>query len=136
MTEVVVNVHNASNTSFLRLRFTGGLPNVGGGIYPAIYMETERAKQRIIEDSREFKSGFIFIHKVYGTEEPEEVPAAPVRAEEPAEAKVKEYPEVTDKEGLIAVLKANGAKAATLLDDEKMAQFIAKKGLSFPNYEL
>lgn len=137
MTEVVVNVHTASG-AFLRLRFTGGLPNKGNGMYPAIYMETNKIYQKLIEESREFKSGFIFIHKIYDNGEPDEpeVVEAPAPAPAPqAEEAVKEFPDVTTKEELFAVLKSQGAKATTLASDENVANFIKKKGLSFPNYQ-
>lgn len=135
MAEAIVNVHNASNTSFLRLRFTGGLPNKSNGMFPAIYMETNKIFQQIIEDSPEFQSGMIFVHKIYGTDEPEEVVEQKPAPAEPKAEKQTEFPDVTTREELLKVLKANGAKASTLIDDEAIAKFIERKGLSFPNYE-
>ena len=44
--------------------------------------------------------------------------------------------EITTREELIPFLKARGAKAAVLLDNDKMAQFIADNNLSFPNLNM
>ena len=67
-------------------------------------------------------------------QEPDNGPAED--SEAPAEDNVEEYDEITSREDLIAFLKTRGAKAAVLLNDDKMVQFIAEHNLSFPNLNM
>ena len=113
---------------------------------PASYITNKKSVQDMIESSPMF-GRTIKLVKVYGNEAPkEEAPApapkkaaakpAPAPKPEPeAEAVPTEYPEVTTKEQLVAVVKSLGAKANVLTDDAKLNKFITTKGLSFPNYQ-
>lgn len=112
---------------------------------PASYITSNKAVQDMIEDSPYF-GRMIKLVKVYGYDKaPEEKVAAPkktatpkpVAKSEPEEEEpvLTEYPDVTTKEQLIAVVKAQGAKANILADEAKIKKFVANKGLSFPNYQ-
>ena len=43
---------------------------------------------------------------------------------------------MTSREEAVAYLKANGAKATNLKDDESIKKYMEKIGVIFPNYEV
>ena len=112
---------------------------------PASYITNKKSIQDMIESSPMF-GRTIKLVKIYGNDSskeeapalaPKKAVAKPAPAPEPEE-KVEmptEYPEVTTKEQLVAVVKSFGAKAGVLADEAKLKKFIATKGLSFPNYQ-
>lgn len=112
---------------------------------PASYITSKKSIQDMIESSPLF-GRTIKLVKIYGNDTPKEeaapapapkkAVAKPAPAPEPEQEVVpKEYPDVTTKEQLVAVVKSLGAKASILADDAKLNKFISTKGLSFPNYQ-
>jgi len=93
---------------------------------PATYTTANPVVQGIIEGSGYF-GHFIKIIRV--TEDSDAKNAA-AHVEAPALAA---HPEVTSKEDAIAFLKAAGAKATQLKDDDSIKKFAAKIGVFFPN---
>lgn len=110
---------------------------------PASYITNQKPVQDMIESSPLFGSTIRLV-KTYGSDTtkkeaapaPKKAVSKTVQAPEPeAEAVPAEYPDVTTKEQLVAVVKSLGAKANILADDAKLKKFITTKGLSFPNYQ-
>ena len=112
---------------------------------PASYITNKKSIQDMIESSPMF-GRTIKLVKIYGNDTPKEeaapapapkkAVAKPAAAPEPEQEEApKEYPDVTTKEQLVAVVKSLGAKASILADDAKLNKFISTKGLSFPNYQ-
>lgn len=112
---------------------------------PASYITSKKSIQDMIESSPLF-GRTIKLVKIYGNDTPKEeaapapapkkAVAKPAPAPEPEQEEApKEYPDVTTKEQLVAVVKSLGAKASILADDAKLNKFISTKGLSFPNYQ-
>ena len=130
---VNITIPTRNGKSFIQAEFTKGCPNGGGNYRPATFTTSDAVVQQIIEDSPYF-GGLIKIWRAFGEDGQEQAPAAPV-VEKPKVEKKTEFPEVTDREGMLVVLKANGAKAAVLVDEDATRKFIDKKGLKFPNFE-
>lgn len=62
---------------------------------------------------------------------------APVTDPDPqTDGEFEVHEEITTREELVAFLKTRGAKATVLASDEKIAQFIADQGFSFPNLNM
>lgn len=110
---------------------------------PASFMTSKKYIQDMIESSPLFGKTIKLV-KAYGKDEPAEK-VAPKKAkvaiketpavEQEEVPEIAEYPDVTTKEQLIAVVKSHGAKATVLADEAKLKKFIASKNLSFPNYQ-
>lgn len=107
---------------------------------PATLTVSQKALQNIIEDSPYFGK-LISIWKVYGVEdesveakEENPAPASEAPASVAEANDITEYPEVTSREAMLVILKSLGAKATTLADDKAIKGFIAKKKISFPNF--
>lgn len=123
--------------SYIECEFTKGVPASGGNYRPATFATRDEVKQRIIEDSPLFGST-IFLWREGdddGQGAQPQTPAPAPKKESTKKEVVKDYPDVVDREGLIAVLKSLGAKAAVLVDEEAIKKFIENRGLTFPNYQ-
>lgn len=134
-TVVNIRIPAGNGKAFINAEFTKGCPNGGANYRPATYVSTSETEQRIIENSPYF-GGKIKLYRTYGAEET--VTAAAPRVEEKPvvdEVVPTEYPEVTDMDGVISVLKKRGAKATTLKSEDNMRKYCAVKGISFPNFE-
>lgn len=116
------NITLAVGKATLQIEFTKGCLD-RKNYRPATYSTGDAVVQKMIEDSSLFGS-LIKIYRAYGNDAPVE------------EKKVegKSYPEVTTLEGVIATLKANGAKATVLNSEANMQKFMLAKGITFPNY--
>lgn len=135
--DVIIDIPSANGKAHMRREFTRGCPNAGMNSRPATYTTSNPSEQAFIENSRlfgtvikiwkEFKDETVAVTYENENGKPVDAKAAPQQ---------KEYPDVTTKDGLIATLKALGAKAAVLSSDENMRRFIKNRKLSFPNYEL
>jgi len=107
---------------FARGRIGAGLQN-----RPATFTTSNPVVQGIIENSVEFGH---LIKLVRVSEESEEKKAA--ASEAPA---LTAHPEIISKEDAVAFLKANGAKATHLKDDDSIKKYAEKIGVWFPNYD-
>lgn len=110
----------------LQLEFTKGCLD-RKNYRPATYSTGDAVVQKMIEDSSLFGS-LIKIYRAYGND----ASAETVETEQKEQGK--EYPEVTTLEGVIATLKANGAKATVLNSEANMRKFMLAKNITFPNY--
>lgn len=153
-TQAKIQVPVGNSGAFLSLEFRGGNPLAGAYYRPATYVTCDPTEQLMIEESKMFGSQIV-IFSQYGEAEPQpakvEKPAKGGKggktdkpAEKPVTEELKENPtdggegnefaDVTTIDGARAVLKAAGAKAGVLLDNDKMKAFASEKGIVFPNF--
>ena len=138
-----------SGKAFLECEFARGRMGAGPANRPAVFVTGDPIKQEMIENSPQFASGAIKIVRQYADEAPAPQPAAPaaapkkvVAAPKPAAAPattaqgVTVVDEVASREEAVAYLKAHGAKATNLKDDDAIRAYMAKIGVSFPNASL
>lgn len=123
-TTAILKIPFNNNEAWLEVEFRRG--RIGAGLQnrPATYSTQDPVVQKIIETSA-FFGRMIRIVRVIGGEESK-------RNEEPTASYIA-HPEVYSKEEAIEFLKAHGAKATNLKDDESIKKFMAKIGVSFPN---
>lgn len=117
--------------------FTGGTASPSGA-RPAYMVEKDPVKQFVIEHSKEFKDGFIYIEMKQETpgNHPRQAVAKTAESSSKATADgkgVKEYPEVTGTQKAIEVLKEYGVDAALIKTKADAKRFAAEKNISFPN---
>ena len=118
--------------------FDGGVPDKG---YPAIYSANSIGQQLAIEHSQMFKVGKIRL--AHHRKDPIRVTSkfvsdARPAVEEPIVEEVakagKDYPEVTDIVGAVAVLKGEyGVSATRLKSEASILRVAAEYNVSFPN---
>lgn len=123
-TQAVLNFPINEGKAWFTAEFGRGRIGAGMQNRPATYTTSNPVIQGIIENSAEFGH---LIKIVRVTEDESEKKAA---ASAPALAA---HPEITSKEDAIVFLKANGAKAIHLKDDDSIQKFAAKIGVFFPN---
>jgi hypothetical protein len=123
-TQAVINFPFNEGKAWFTAEFGRGRIGAGPQNRPATYTTSNPVIQGIIENSPEFGH---LIKIVRVTEDESEKKAA---APAPALAA---HPEITSKEDAIVFLKANGAKAIHLKDDDSIQKFAAKIGVFFPN---
>lgn len=134
--DVVIDIYSANGKAYIRREFNRGCPNAGMNSRPATYTTGNPSEQAFIEGSRLFGS-IIKIWKEFNDE------PARILCEDDYGRKVEtkpapkqmDFPDVKDREGLVATLKALGAKAVVLASDENMRKFIKNRKLSFPNLD-
>ena len=130
---------DGQTTAIIKVPFNGGAASlevefkrgrIGAGLQnrPATYSTSDPVYQSIIENSI-FFGHKVRLVRVIGDAEPE-APSAP-KAQTPAA--VEYHPEITSPEDAVAFLKARGAKATNLKDEESIKKYMAKIGVSFPN---
>lgn len=117
--------------------FTGGTASPSGA-RPAYMVEKDPVKQFVIEHSKEFKDGFIYIEmkqEIPGNH-PRQAVAKAMESVSKAAADgkdVKEYPEVTKTQDAIEVLKGLGVDAASVKTKADAKKYAADLNISFPN---
>lgn len=121
-----------SGKAYLECEFARGRMGVGPANRPATFVTTDPVKQAIIEGSPLF-GGVIKLVRSY-EEEGESQPVKTKAAEDKVE--VTAVAGVTCREEAVAYLKAHGAKATNLKDDESIRKYMAKIGVTFPNCEI
>ena len=124
-TQAIINFPINEGQAWFTAEFGRGRIGAGTQNRPATYTTANPVIQGIIENSKEFGH---LIKLVRVSEESEEKKAAAHEA--PALAV---HPEIYSKEDAVAFLKANGAKAVHLKDDESIRKYAVKIGVSFPN---
>lgn len=124
-TQAVINFPINGGKAWFTAEFGRG--RIGAGIQdrPATYTTSNEVIQNIIEDSQEFGHLIKLIRVVKDSSENKE--------KKPAKKKLTAHTEITSQEDAIAFLKANGAKATDLVDDDSIQKFAAKIGVFFPN---
>lgn len=127
-TTAIVKVPFNNGTAHIECEFKRGVIGRGPNNRPATFPTSDPAIQSIIESSPYFG------HMITLVRISDNGPQRPA-AMTPAEPKTVEYPDVTSEEELVAFLKAHGAKAVNLKDDESRMKFAAKIGAIFPNLE-
>lgn len=117
--------------------FTGGTASPSGA-RPAYMVVKDPIKQFVIENSKEFKSGFIHLEmqqEVAGSHPRQAVPKDAPTAVSPKKrgTNVKEYQEVTGTQKAIEVLKEYGVDAASVKTKADAKKYAAELNISFPN---
>lgn len=127
-TTAIIKVPFNNGAASLEVEFKRG--RIGAGLQnrPATYSTSDPVYQSIIENSI-FFGHKVRLVRVIGDAEPE-TPSAP-KAQTPTT--VEYHPEITSLEDAVAFLKARGAKATNLKDEESIKKYMAKIGVSFPN---
>lgn len=130
----------------VKLHFTGGTASPSGAL-PAYMVTKDPVTQFVIENSKEFKNGFI--HLAMSQDIPGEHPrmAVPKNTTEPSksedaptanpetETKPSSYPNVTTAQAARELLKAEyGGTTAELQTAAAIRAFAEKKGVTFPNW--
>lgn len=114
--------------------FTGGTASPSGA-RPAYMVVKDPIKQFVIENSKEFKSGFIHLEmqqEVAGSHPRQAVPKDAPAAAKKAKS-VKSYPDVTKTQDAIEVLKEYGVDAANVKTKADAKKYAAELNISFPN---
>lgn len=127
-TQAVIKVPVNNNQAWLECEFKHGRIGAGLGNKPATYPTSDATEQNIIENSPLFGPLIFLVRQ--SAEEPKADKAAAAAA-----VPVTPITSVTSKEEAIAYLKQQGAKATQLKDDEAIAKYAAKIGVSFPNLQ-
>lgn len=124
-TQAVINFPINDGQAWFCAEFGRG--RIGAGLQnrPATFTTSNPVVQGIIENSKEFGH---LIKLVRVSEEREEKKAAA-----PAAPALAAHPEILSKEDAVAFLKANGAKATNLKDDDSIKKYAEKIGVWFPN---
>lgn len=126
-TTAIVRVPTGNGKAFIEVEFNRGVPNAGPNYRPATFSTSDPIVQRILEKSRLFGSLYTIVKVRYD----EDVkPAGAAKADSP---KVESVPDIKTKEEAVAYLKAKGAKATNLKDEDSIKKFADKIGVSFPN---
>ncbi len=125
-TQAVLNFPINDGKAWFTAEFGRGRIGAGMQNRPATYTTSNPVIQGIIENSAEF--GHLI--KIVRVTEDSDAKKAAAHLEAPALAA---HPEITSKEEAIAFLKANGAKATQLKDDESIQKYATKIGVFFPN---
>lgn len=121
-------------TISVNVAFTGGTASPSGA-RPAYMVVKDPIKQFVIENSKEFKSGFIHLEmqqEVAGSHPRQAVPKDAPAAAKKAES-VKSYPDVTKTQDAIEVLKGLGVDAANVKTKADAKKYAAELNISFPN---
>ena len=127
-TQAIIKFPLNNGKAWLSCEFRHGRIGAGLGNRPATYATTDETEQNIIENSAFYNSGQVFLYRSSG-EETKAKATATAPAVEP-----QFIPEVYSREEAIQYLKANGAKATNLKDDEAIKKFMAKINVVFPNF--
>ena len=161
--EVNIRIPLGNGRNFMQREFTRGNPQQGAYYRPATYVSSDKTEQNMIESSPMFGRQIKLIrtcgetteqevqterqqpkrqaHSSRGpikvVEQPKQEPVAEPESDAAQEDDAAEiHDEITTREELIAFLKSQGAKATVLASNDKMAQFIADRNLSFPNLNM
>ena len=124
-TTAIVKIPVNDNSAWLEVEFRRGRIGAGMQNRPATYPTTDPVVQAVIENSPYFGRMISIVRVVNDEKRPS--------PEIPGFSPVIPHPEVLGKEDAVAFLKANGAKAVNLKDDESIKKYAAKIGVSFPN---
>ena len=127
-TTAVVKIPFNGNTAWLEVEFKRGRIGTKTQNRPATFSTTDPVEMAIIENSGYF-GRMIRLVRCIGNDN---APAAP-KAAEPVAPAMENHPEITSKDEAVAFLKARGAKAIPLKDDDAIMKFAAKIGVRFPN---
>ena len=126
-TTAIVKIPFNGNTAWLEVEFKRGRIGTKTQNRPATFSTTDPVEMAIIENSAYF-GRMIRLIRCIGSDD---APAAQ-KAAEPAPV-AQNHPEITSKDEAVAFLKARGAKAIQLKDDDAIMKFAAKIGVRFPN---
>ncbi len=114
--------------------FTGGTASPSGA-RPAYMVVKDPVKQFVIENSKEFKDGFIYVEMAQET--PGVHPRMAVSKGAAPKAvngkPVEEHPEVTKTQEAIEVLKLLGAETESIKTKADAKRVAAELNISFPN---
>lgn len=119
------------------VEFTGGTASPSGA-RPAYMVVKDPIKQFVIENSKEFKSGFIHLEmqqEVAGSHPRQAVPKNEPTAAFPKKSgvNVKVYPEVTGTQKAIEVLKGLGVDTTNVKTKADAKRIAEELNISFPN---
>ena len=108
-TTALINIPFNGGIGHIQCEFRRGVIGRGPNNRPATFATSDEAVQRIIEDSDYFGHRIRLVRIINDG--------------------------VPSTEPIPAFLKAHGAKASNLKDDESIKKYMAKIGVSFPNFE-
>ena len=128
-TTAIVKIPFNGNTAWLEVEFKRGRIGTKTQNRPATFSTTDPVEQAIIENSPMF-GRMIRLIRCIGSDETPTAKSSAAPAPAPA---LENHPEITSKDEAVAFLKAHGAKATNLKDDESIMKFAAKIGVRFPN---
>ena len=126
-TQALIKFPLNNGKAYLPCEFKHGRIGAGLGNRPATYPTADITEQNIIEDSEFFKQRAVTLYRIAGNETPIQ--------DTPAIAEPEYITGVTSREEAVAYLKAHGAKATNLKDDESIKKYMAKINVAFPNFE-
>lgn len=132
--QALIQIPVGDGKAYLMREFTKGNPQGGPYYRPATYVSVDTTEQAMIENSKLFNHQ-ITIFRQFGEEAPK--PAAePVQAAKPAtNPAALDYPDVTNIDEARVVCKSLGAKAQSLTTEGGIKNFMAKKNITFSNFE-
>ena len=113
--------------------FTGGTASPSGA-RPAYMVVRDPVQQFVIENSKEFKDGFIYVEmkqEIPGIHPRQAVPSGQKAAFE--DKPIKAYPEVSKTQDAIEVLKGLGVDPANVKTKADAKKYAAELNISFPN---
>lgn len=118
------------NKGFLECEFSRGRLGLGSADRPATYSTGDDIKQSIIENSSLF-GHTIKIVRTY--QDAESKKTKTIKASSKASNSLGEVADINSREEALLYLKAHGAKAIDLKDDDSIKNFMERIGVDFPN---
>lgn len=131
-TTAIVRIPTNGGKAHLEVEFTRGVPNAGPNYRPATFSTSDPVVQDILEKSKLFKTLFT----IYRVTHSEDKKAGEKAAPAPKKVELEQLDEITSIEEAVSYLKAKGAKAIQLKDNNAIKKFAEKIGVSFPNLNL
>lgn len=114
------------NKGFLECEFSRGRLGLGSADRPATYSTGDDIKQSIIESSSLFGHTIKIVRTYPDAESKKSAKTSP-------KPKVSDVPDITTRDEAVIFLKAQGAKAVDLKDDDSMKKYMEKIGVVFSN---
>lgn len=130
-TTAIIKVPFNGGAGQLECEFRRGVIGRGPNNRPATFAAPDPAVQEIIESSPFFGNKITLVRVIN-----DGGPAVAKKQTPVTPPPITEYADVTTKEEAVAFLKAHGAKAKDLKDDEAIMAYASKIGASFPNLSL
>lgn len=133
-TTALLQIPTNGGKAWMEIEFRRGRLGLGASNKAATYSTSDPTVQAIIENSPLFGNPI----KLLSVYDRGDKVAAALATEKPSGAEVEPtiVEEVSTKEQAVAYLKAKGAKATQIRDDESILKYAAKIGVSFPNYNV
>lgn len=137
-TKATIHIPTGKHGARLAVEFDRGRMGLGPANRPAIYTTADPGKQALIENSPMFGKQIRLIrwHAEESDIQAQPAPEPKAKADRPSGKKPNAVPGVESREDAVMYLKAHGAKAVHLKDDESIKKYMEKIGVTFPNADL